>query len=134
MTAADGSRSGGSYGSGKVLAGIRILLAEDIWIIAEAQKQLLVAAGAEVIGPAATVAEAQSLAARGDYDCAVFDINLRGQMANAVIEALSAKGVQVVILTGSNVDPQLRAQAAACLEKPVTDEQLIRTIARAVGR
>lgn len=102
-----------------------MLIAEDSWIIAESIKQVLIREGAVISGPAGTIEEARALAARGPYDCAVFDLNLGGQLTTDVVAELAARGVGVVVLSGYTVDPALRAKVAACLEKPVTDEEIV---------
>lgn len=116
------------------LAGASILLAEDSWIIAEAMKEILQKQGAIVAGPAATLAEARALSREHVIDAAVCDVNLRGQMATDFILDLAGSGVGVVVLSGYAIDPQLRAKVAACLEKPVSDEQLVTAVVASLKR
>lgn len=105
-----------------------MLIAEDSWIIAESIKQVMLREGAVISGPAGTIEEAQELAARGPYDCAVFDLNLRGQLTTDVVAELADRGVGVVVLSGYTVDPALRAKVSVCLEKPVTDEEIVAAV------
>lgn len=123
----------GATGNGRLL-GARVLLAEDSWIIAEALKEVLQQQGAIVSGPAATLAEAQTLSKQGVVDAAVCDVNLRGQMATGFILELARSGIAVVVLSGYAVDPQLRAEVAACLEKPVSEDKLVATVASILKR
>lgn len=116
------------------LAGARVLLAEDSWIIAEAIKEILQQQGAVVAGPAATLAEAHALAKEGGFHAAVCDVNLRGQMATDFILDLARSGVGVVVLSGYAIDPQLRAKVAACLEKPVSEDQLVAAVVSSLKR
>src|SRR5262245_18470370 len=76
-----GAESGQSSEAGKVLAGLRVLLAEDSWHIGQALKMVLESEGAAVHGPAVTVSEAQRLAASATSDVAVIDLNLDGVIA-----------------------------------------------------
>jgi len=108
-----------------VLAGKRILVIEDVWIVAQSYVALLEQLGVEVRGPAGTVAEAMSAVAAGPVDAALVDMNLNGEMAGAVVEALAERGVAVVIVTGHDVPPALADKASAVLAKPVRAEALI---------
>ena len=114
--------------SSPTLAGRRILLVEDDFLIAEDFAASFKAAGAEVVGPVATVRDALALIARADrLDGAVLDINLQGQMADAVADALRARGVPVAFATGYDRDaiPERYADVPLC-EKPVEPEQIAR--------
>ena len=59
------------------LQGDRILIAEDDTILGFDMKDLLRDAGAEVLGPAATLADSLALARSASLTCAVLDVNLR---------------------------------------------------------
>jgi DNA-binding response OmpR family regulator len=116
------------------LAGIRLLLAEDSWIIAEALKEVLQHHGAKVAGPVSTVADARRLANDGLFDAAVFDVNLRGELATELIVELAGRGVEIVVLSGYSIDRELQGKVALCLEKPVSESQLVDAVAKCVGR
>jgi hypothetical protein len=60
MTSANNRDSAGT-GSSDDLRGLEILLVEDSWSVGEAMKDMLELLGADVIGPAATTAEAERL-------------------------------------------------------------------------
>lgn len=116
------------------LAGTRVALAEDSWIIADAMRMLLEREGAVVSGPAATVEDARRITASGLCDVAVLDMNLRGQLATGLAVDLSQAGTPVVVLSGYSIEPQLKAIVSAALEKPVSEELLVAAIERAVKR
>ena len=59
------------------LRGLEILLVEDSWVVGEAMKGLLELLGANVVGPAATTAEAERLPEHAP-DVALVDFHLRG--------------------------------------------------------
>lgn len=109
------------------LAGRRILIVEDNFIIAAAMARLLKAQGAEVAGPAATIADALALIAQ--VECiggAVLDINLRGELAYPVVDVLRSKGVPVVFMTGYDQEAVRPGYGdIPCLQKPFTIERLI---------
>jgi CheY-like chemotaxis protein len=78
----------------------RILLAEDEILIAADIEAMLVELGCEVVGPVATVAEIERLAAVGDLDGAVLDVNLRGLPVFSALPALRARSVPVILSSG----------------------------------
>jgi CheY-like chemotaxis protein len=79
----------------------RVLLAEDEFLIAEDLASALSAAGATVIGPAYSVAGALGLIETcGALDGAVLDVNLKGEAAFPVADALLGRGVPFVFTTG----------------------------------
>ena len=67
----------------------------------------------EVIGPAATMFDAEHLAAEDRPEVAVIDINLKGEMAYALIDQLHDQVVRVVVVTACSVVPQARGKATA---------------------
>ena len=75
------------------LKGARILLVEDSWHLGNAIKRLLRVLGADVAGPAATIADAERLIAERKPDVAIVDINLRdGERANPLLDRLQEEG------------------------------------------
>jgi CheY-like chemotaxis protein len=73
----------------ELLAGRRILLVEDDFIIADDFTAAFEAAGAEVVGPAATLQKALELLEHTErLDGAVLDINLQGDLVFEVVDAL----------------------------------------------
>lgn len=106
------------------LQGRRLLLVEDEYLIADELRQALTGAGAEVLGPVPTVAEAlallaTALAGEGRLDGAVLDLNLGGEMAFPVADALQRHGIPLVFTTGYDRDVIPPAYAhLPCCEKP----------------
>jgi ActR/RegA family two-component response regulator len=72
------------------LAGSRVLIVEDEQMLAEYLADAMIAAGAEVIGPVATVNAAIDAIANTYLDGATLDIKIRGEMAFPVADALAA--------------------------------------------
>lgn len=98
----------------------RVLLVEDEHIVAAALSRGLRVCGAEVVGPAATVANALALIeATPAIDGALVDINLRGVQAYDVVDALIARRVPIVLTTGyeTSVVPN-RYRDVPVLQKP----------------
>jgi DNA-binding response OmpR family regulator len=112
------------------LAGHRILIVEDNFNIATGMVRLFKAQGIEVVGPAATVADALATIATAErIDGAVLDVNLRGKLVWPVVDALRSKGVPLVFMTGYDdevVSPPYRD--IPCVRKPIALERVIDAI------
>jgi len=79
----------------------RRFLVEDEYMMAEDLRRDLEQVGAEVLGPMPRVANALKLLAQADaLDGAILDINLRGEKAYPVADALRERGVPFVLATG----------------------------------
>ena len=87
----------------------------------------------EVRGPAATVADAQRLVVEQKPDLAVVDINLKGEMAYALIDQLHDQGVRVVVMSGYAVLPRLTDKVAAVLQKPFNGPELLSVLCRVLA-
>lgn len=87
--------------STSTLRGRRILVIEDEYLMADDLRRNLEKAGAEVVGPAPSVADALKLLAKNEaLDGAILDLNLRGEKAYPVADALRERGVPFVLATG----------------------------------
>jgi CheY-like chemotaxis protein len=108
------------------LKGVRILLVEDSWHLGIALKNQLRALGADVTGPVATAADAERLISERAPDAALVDFNLRGgERADRLIDRLHDQGVRVIVTSGYAVLPLASGKAAAILQKPIDEAQLI---------
>lgn len=116
------------------LKGKRILVVEDEALIAVMVEDMLSDMGSEVVGPAATIEEALSLARSEPLDGAVLDVNVRGQRIDPVAEALVARGVPMLFATGYG-EVRLKGSAApTVIDKPYTQDKLARGLQAAMGR
>jgi len=115
------------------LRGRRLLVVEDDYLIAVDLARDLARRGAEVVGPAGSVRDALALVeAEGDrLDGAVLDINVRDGRVYPVADALAARGVPFVFLTGydARVIPDAYAGVPRC-EKPVSSALLSRMLSK----
>ena len=103
------------------LEGRRLLVVEDDYFVAGELVRDLERRGATIAGPVATVDDALGLIAQGGrLDGAVLDINLRGEMAYPVADALIARGIPLVFTTGydQTIIP-LRYSVVTRYEKPL---------------
>lgn len=89
-----------STSSDEPLAGRRILIVEDEAMIALLIQDVLTELGTTVIGPAARIEEALALARSAQIDLAALDLNLGGNPVYPVAEALAARAIPFVFMTG----------------------------------
>jgi DNA-binding response OmpR family regulator len=111
------------------LGGKRILVVEDEYYIADDIVRALRSRGADVVGPFATLAQAERIMDKGALDFAVLDINLRGEMSYPVADRLAALGVPFLFATGYSIEaiPD-RFSTIPTLQKPVDPDMLARLI------
>jgi DNA-binding NtrC family response regulator len=112
-----------------VLNGLWILIVEDSWDVGTGLKMLLESWGAEVAGPAATMADAARLVSERTPDVALVDIHLRdGEQSYCLINRLHDQGIRVVVITGyADVSPAV-GKVAAILQKPMREDVLLASI------
>lgn len=84
------------------LNGVKVLVVEDEYFLADDLSRSLAKAGAEVVGPIGSPDEANAKVSEGAFDCAVIDMNLRGEFTFAMAERLRAAGVPFIVATGYN--------------------------------
>jgi CheY-like chemotaxis protein len=120
--------------NGAELAGRRVLVVEDEFLLAMELEALLKEHGCEVLGPAPTVEWALALIYDGKPDLALLDVNLKGLRAAPVAAALRDRGVPFVLITGYGSEQLREAElrAAPRLDKPINSRDLRRAVARAL--
>jgi DNA-binding NtrC family response regulator len=107
---------------------LRILMVEDEMVLAISLEDLLEAIGHEVV-KAANVAQALAAAQSETVDGALLDINLRGESAAPVAEALDQRGIPFAIMTGySPLDIQGKWPDQPLLQKPFDQQTLEKVI------
>lgn len=112
------------------LRGHKILIVEDEYLLAEDLRAALASKYAVVVGPAPTVEKGFTLLRENEkLDCAILDINLRGEPVFSVADELVARGIPFVFTTGydSSSIPDRFEHVTRC-EKPVTLDDVISTI------
>jgi CheY-like chemotaxis protein len=113
---------------GSELRGLRVLVVEDSWHVANALRSLLAELGADVAGPAATLHDAERLLAIREPQVAIVDINLKGEMAYGLIDNLHARDISVVVISGYAVPQVAASKVAAVLQKPFSAKSLLEVL------
>jgi DNA-binding NtrC family response regulator len=114
------------------LRGLRALVVEDGWQVADALKASIERMGMVVAGPVATARQAQSAAGERRPDVAIVDVNLGGEMAYGLMEWLHERGIPVIVITGYEDLPGSLQKLSAILHKPFTTAALLTALRRAL--
>ena len=108
------------------LAGKRILIVEDEFLIAEDLRRIIEGAGATPIGPTLTERAARILAGKEKIDAALLDVHLSDKTSEDVALALKRRNVPFLIISGQ---PRELIPAAMrgghFLQKPVVRDMLL---------
>lgn len=107
------------------LAGTRVLLVEDEMLVAMLLEDVLEELGCEVVGPVSRIDAAKTAIEDERLDCALLDINLRGQPVYPLVEMLDERSVPFGFVTGygpGGVDKQFRQRPV--LRKPFNIDEL----------
>jgi PAS domain S-box-containing protein len=108
----------------KVVAG-RVLLVEDEALVAMMMRDILLELGLSVAGPFCTPAEAVAAARDDGVDAAILDVNLGGELIYPVADALAARGVPFVFVTGYGAESiDGRFAHVPILQKPIERQVL----------
>lgn len=79
---------------------LRVLVVEDMWIVAEDLAAELEELGCHVLGPAGQLQEGLQIAQQEQLDGAFLDVNLGADNSFPIATALQARGVPFAFLTG----------------------------------
>src|SRR5580704_474263 len=107
------------------MTALRVLVVEDDGLVAMTLEDLLDDLGCEVVGSAASVAQALAwLEAGGTADAALLDVKLGAEFVFPVAEVLAARGVAFAFTTGYGETPDPRFRDAPVVGKPIRRERL----------
>jgi two-component sensor histidine kinase/CheY-like chemotaxis protein len=103
----------------------RILLVEDEGLVGMMMRDMLADLGYAVVGPYCSIAEANGALDAEQYDCAVLDLNLRGDMVYPVADLLAKRGTPMVFVTGYGPESMDGRYAhIPIMQKPIAREAL----------
>lgn len=88
----------------QLLAGLRILIVEDIGMVANALKGMLEDLGCTVVGIASRVAEAERIARHEQINGVLLDLNLGGEYSLGVTDILHERNIPFIIMSGYDVE------------------------------
>jgi DNA-binding response OmpR family regulator len=108
----------------------RVLVVEDEFLLGLSLLEDLAEAGADVVGPVSTLDEALEVVMSEAFDLALLDINIRGEMSFPIADALLARNVPLIFLTGYDADviPE-RLRRWPRIGKPYDPRELASTLA-----
>ncbi len=115
------------------LAGLRVLVVEDEAMVALLLEEYIEEIGCTVVGPVAQVDPALAKLAESLVDAAVLDVNLQGSWSYPIADALAARGLPFLFITGygkAGLDPAYRDRPL--MQKPFTQDGLEAALKRLV--
>ena len=117
------------------LTGLRVLVVEDDYFIADEICATLRNNGAEVLGPAPDIEQGLSIVKSERLDCAVLDINLHGRLAFSLASELRQRGTPSIFATGydDSVLPGAFSDSVH-LEKPINLAALLQAVRTVCSR
>jgi two-component SAPR family response regulator len=117
------------------LAGRKVLVVEDQYLIADDLCSLVERLGGHVLGPISRVGTAMAALQAETPDLALLDVNLEGELVYPLAAALQEAGIPFLFTTGYDatvIDP--RFGEAPHLSKPIGQGQLVEAIRRVMER
>jgi two-component sensor histidine kinase len=110
----------------------RVLLVEDEALIGMMMVDILTELGYSILGPVTNIVDAVASAKRGDFDTAILDINLKGELVYPVADILLEAGVPFLFVTGYSAERiDKRYAGVTTLQKPLQKKDLQTAFARA---
>lgn len=116
---------------------MRVLLVEDDFIVAYDMQTLLEERGAQVLGPASSLAETHAFIQAASPHVAILDVNLNGELVFSAAEQLRARGIPFAFATAYADDDRIFPAAmrdVPRLAKPVLPVVLVGQLRKLVGR
>ena len=111
------------------LTGLKVLVVEDEMLVSMLVEDMLSDLGCTVVGPAAELEEAMSLAQNAEIDLALLDVNLGGRPIFPVADTLKARGVPFAFASGyGEAGLSEDHRGAAVLQKPFREADLAKAL------
>jgi CheY-like chemotaxis protein len=118
------------------LDGLRVLVVEDNFVVADSLRTLILAYGGQVAAMVPSVADALPLLDETAIDVAILDIHLKGDKVDRLADRLLEDGIPFLFVTGygdGSVLPQ-HLRDLPRLDKPVDPDLLLATLASVLGK
>jgi two-component system, response regulator PdtaR len=108
------------------LAGRRVLVVEDEFFLGLLIEETLHSVGCSMLGPFTNLALALQAARQEEFDLAILDINLQGEMVYPLADDLIERGIPFVFLTGYGpTDLPERYRPLPRVHKPYDERALV---------
>jgi CheY-like chemotaxis protein len=111
------------------LRGTRVLVVEDEAMLSLELESMLVDMGCVIAGTAAKLDDALRIARSSEFDVALLDVNLGGKRVTQAEEAIRARGIPIIFVTGYDKT----AASGLVLAKPYGAAALERMLNEALG-
>ncbi|MFU8865293.1 MAG: response regulator [Rhodobacterales bacterium] len=110
---------------------LRVLVVEDMWIVAEDLAAELEDLGCQVVGPAGKLEQGLQIAQQEQLDGAFLDVNLGAENSFPIAAALRERGVPFAFLTGYDLPEAFPPELVDIprLHKPVHPGDLANALA-----
>jgi len=117
------------------LNGLRVLVVEDDYFIADEICSTLRRCEAEVVGPASDLQRGMQLLHEAQVDCVVLDVNLHGEISFDLAAELKRRNVPLIFASGYDAGMLPEALAPSVwLEKPIDLAALLYAVKAATHR
>jgi DNA-binding response OmpR family regulator len=121
--------------NGGLLAGARILVVEDEFVIAMQLQTVFEDEGAQVLGPYHSLSEALKHAETDDISAASLDVNLGRDTAAPVAGLLARRHIPFVFYSVQTNDPSLAPwRHIRVIQKPASPHELVQAMASLLHR
>lgn len=123
--------AGGHRDGREDLRGLRVLVVEDIGIVAIEEKLMLEQLGCTVVGPEPSLDRGLAAAREEELDGALLDINLAGHRSFPIAAELRRRGVPFIFVSGYG-SGQLEGafRGSPLMEKPFSKREIADRIGR----
>jgi DNA-binding response OmpR family regulator len=123
------TEAAGTAGVARALAGLRVLIVEDDYFVANECALLLREQGADILGPVPDAVRGREIISEETPDCVLLDVNLKGDFAFELAGELLDLHIPIIFTTGydRSVLP-VGLRDAPCLQKPIESRVLVRLI------
>ena len=114
------------------LRGLRILVVEDVALVAAAISDELEACGVTVVGPAGRLPPAVVLAHEEPLDGALLDLDLEGDLSFPVARQLAARDIPVIFITAYDNPDLFPAEYRGYprVRKPYDEHELLKLLVK----